>query len=782
MFNPNEKLASVIKLQNLTPDQGIEILGQVYSEGGQPFAPVGDINQDGTDDFLVAASSNGGGRGEVFLIWGGNYTQSIDLTQFQPSQGVVFAGEPGFNCGVTVAALGKVNRDMIPDFMIGCPQMYNNTGAFFIVYGRSNFPARVYLASLAPSEGAKIVGEMEGSLLGYLPGTAADFTRDSWADIVLSTFNPRLGTGTKIYILYGGDLTGTVYLNNVTSTQGILLQKAPPAGIGYCLKVAGNDVNAKNPILMVSDPAISNMPTDNTTGSVYVVSNISTLLSPVDLETLDAAHATVFLNYNNMTSFGFAFDASLDISGNIKEYLFSLSNRGSSYFGKWYLIPNQGLGSSVKLVDLSPNQYTIIDSGTWRPSFQLQWLADLTNDGQQEFVLNAGDYKGVATRVYLLNRGVLTINSTVVLDSLTAAQGVIFEGPANNSRLGESFSPAGDIDHDGLQDLLIKQRGAVGVSGTSKSHLLYGKYLRSLLSMSAAMPSPSTMAPNPISVTSVVSSSSATTTKVGDTITTVSSVSTNPVSGTPVTTLSNETTTKVGDTTSQSTQASTTQTPRATLIPVPATSAAHRNTPLIGSLLSTLTGLLASPTTTFSAQAPLHQSMAQLMPENAGQYVQPNTQNTVPDVASTILLGRVLWEIGKNSVGYIREKLSSAYGDSDAVQSTKLDTRPTHTRANPARTKNATMPVVSGREPSALEDLVEHHDYDTFKRGVSSRKASFLNAGMFAESFKNTAAATERRAATIDGDSLSSPAREMLNTRGIAPAMVADSNLPKLNR
>ncbi|MFY0692612.1 MAG: FG-GAP repeat protein, partial [Paracoccaceae bacterium] len=67
------------------------------------------------------------------------------------------------------------------------------------------------------------------------------------------------------------------------------------------------------------------------------------------------------------------------------------------------------------------------------------------------------------------------------LATLTPSQGVLIKGIDFNDRSGESVSSAGDLDGDGLDDVIIGARRADpdGVSEAGESYVIYGAQLTS---------------------------------------------------------------------------------------------------------------------------------------------------------------------------------------------------------------------------------------------------------------------------------------------------------------
>lgn len=98
---------------------------------GSVVEKVGDLNKDGFDDFTISSTYNwSNGLGYVYLFWGGD-TISFDrsLTFTSDSLGDFF--------GESVANIGDINDDGFEDIAIGAPNILssNDAGKVYIYYG-----------------------------------------------------------------------------------------------------------------------------------------------------------------------------------------------------------------------------------------------------------------------------------------------------------------------------------------------------------------------------------------------------------------------------------------------------------------------------------------------------------------------------------------------------------------------------------------------------------------------------------------------------------------------
>ncbi|PSB68059.1 hypothetical protein C7B61_02905, partial [filamentous cyanobacterium CCP1] len=151
--NTGELLSTKTSLNvaNLDGNDGFKINGLFENElSGWAVSGLGDINDDGYDDFIIGANRNqsGGRAGRAFVIFGGqNFGESFDLN---PSTFVRTGGRSGFvitglsadggdNLGFSVSPAGDFNGDSIPDLLIGAPGQQNGetavSGRAYVIFG-----------------------------------------------------------------------------------------------------------------------------------------------------------------------------------------------------------------------------------------------------------------------------------------------------------------------------------------------------------------------------------------------------------------------------------------------------------------------------------------------------------------------------------------------------------------------------------------------------------------------------------------------------------------------
>ncbi len=158
---------------------------------GNALAGVGDVNDDGYDDILIAAANADSDSGVSYLFL--NVTSGVvDLS----SADARFIGaSAGDSAGVSVSAAGDVNDDGFADLIIGSMEaefMGSRVGAAYLVLGPG--AGTTYLSDAD----AIFYGEHSGASVGSSLANVGNFNADAYQDLVIGA------SGTSVDGIAGG--------------------------------------------------------------------------------------------------------------------------------------------------------------------------------------------------------------------------------------------------------------------------------------------------------------------------------------------------------------------------------------------------------------------------------------------------------------------------------------------------------------------------------------------------------------------------------------------------
>ncbi|MBI5728120.1 MAG: FG-GAP repeat protein, partial [Ignavibacteriales bacterium] len=366
---------------------------------GYAISSANDVNGDGYDDIIVGASGYSSGAGRVSIFFGG--------PQFNAVADITITGGGGTQLGAVVAGAGDVNNDGYDDVLIGTNCGVSIPGTAYLFYGGPSFSGTFSAAS------ANVIftGMGNGSKFGSAVCGGGDLNGDGFKDIIIGA--PSDGTDQQgiIYLYYGGASMSSSY----TAAQ------APFSASGYgpnyrfgTWVAGGGDANNDGfADFLVGAPG-------GNKAYIYFGGGFNTFSN----SSFTGADESQF-------GFRAAFAGDINLDG-FTDVLIGTLNTSIVYL----------YCGGVVMDNTADIQFTGVGEGF---GWSVSSAGDVNSDGYADVLIGAfGASKGC---VYF---GGPTMDNTVDIT-------MIPEG--TYSQFGQPVANAGDINGDGVSDLLVSDMG-----------------------------------------------------------------------------------------------------------------------------------------------------------------------------------------------------------------------------------------------------------------------------------------------------------------------------------
>ena len=467
-------------------------------ESGFAVSTAGDINNDGFDDFLIGAHfagpDAGSDAGVAYVIFGGPngpapLGQNFDLADLDGTNGFMLTGIDQFdNAAWSVASAGDVNGDGIDDLIISGHLADPNggqSGEVYIVFGGTNFGAEFNLGDLDGSNGFIINGIDAVDQAGYSVSGAGDVNGDGINDILIGARGADPGGlehAGETYVVFGtaAGFPAVLELADLDGTNGFVINGIDAEDFsGFAVSGVG-DVNGDGLAdILIGAPGAE----DGTgTGEAYIVfGSAAGFSASLNLSTLNGTNGFTITGLRAGDGLGFSVSGG-DFNGDgIEDILIGALGQGSE---QAFVIFGAGAGFSANF-DLSTldgsNGFAITGgSGLAETGFAVTSVGDFDGDGFDDFVVSApaatANGNGGAGQAYLVYGQASGFGGLLDLNTLNGSSGFVLGGIAAGDNAGFSVAAAGDVNGDGLADILIGAPGASanGVAGAGQSYLIYG--------------------------------------------------------------------------------------------------------------------------------------------------------------------------------------------------------------------------------------------------------------------------------------------------------------------
>ncbi len=498
----------VIELSSLDGSNGFVLNGiDALDRSGRSVSGAGDINGDGIDDLIIGAynaAPNGNlSAGESYVVFGRSqgFAATVELSSLDGSNGFVLNGiDESDRSGESVSGAGDINGDGIDDLIIGArfanPNGNTGAGESYVVFGRSQgFAATVELSSLDGSNGFVLNGIDDRDGSGISVSGAGDINGDNIGDLIIGAWsadsNGNIDAG-ESYVVFGRSqgFAATVELSSLNGSNGFVLNGIDADdNSGFSVSGAG-DINGDGiDDLIIGSPSADPNSNDRAGKSYVVFGHNQGFAATVELSSLDGSNGFVLNGIDASDRSGVSVSGAGDINGDGIEDLIigagSADPNSNERAGESYVVfgRSQGFAATVELSSLDGSNGFVLNgideydrSGT-----SVSGAGDINGDGIDDLIIGArfaspNDNTGAGESYVVFGRS-QGFATTVELSSLDGNNGFVLNGIDAGDYSGNRVSGAGDINGDGIGDLIIGARLADpnGNLSAGETYVVFGR-------------------------------------------------------------------------------------------------------------------------------------------------------------------------------------------------------------------------------------------------------------------------------------------------------------------
>ncbi len=464
----------IVQLSSLDGEIGFRLAGGHQLDNfGASVAPAGDVNGDGFADLIVGApfadAAPGDDSGAAYVIFGkaSGFDSPIDVSQLNGANGgFPLYGANGRSFGHSVDAAGDLNGDGFGDVIVS-----ESFGSAYVVFGAESFVEFRYPepSALDGRDGFRLTGLSYGITVA----AAGDVNGDGLDDVVIGSRTAAFGAGVS-YVLYGNptpfpvaDKSAAINLADMDAATGFRI--LGEAGGDY----AGNSVSAAGDLngdgfgdLIIGASSVDT--NAQNAGTSYVVFGGPSGATTINLGSLDARAGFHMAGSIGNERSGASVHAAGDVNGDGMDDLIIGGNAdadglglgayvlyGSSDFGTLFFV------NGVELSSLDGTNGVRIEGNVGEALFtpwSVSAAGDVNADGIDDLIVGsrgAGANAYGAGASYVVYGQAFGFGSAIVLSALGASQGFRIDGEFGQDGSGYSVRGAGDVNGDGMDDVIV---------------------------------------------------------------------------------------------------------------------------------------------------------------------------------------------------------------------------------------------------------------------------------------------------------------------------------------
>lgn len=387
--------------------------------------------------------------------------------------------------GASVSNAGDVNGDGIDDIILGAPgEPQNDAGKAYVIFGSKNeFPATFDTIDLNGENGFAINGVSKGDGCGRVVSAAGDFNDDGFADILIRAYGNILGYyPIKDYVVFGSNNTfpASFDLENLDGQNGFAIINSGYTSISVGAVGTAGDINGDK----ISDIIIGapNPRSKSSEGQSYVMYGSKNGFPPVfDLQYLDGESGFVINGIRDGDQSGSSVSAAGDVNGDGVEDIIIGAPYAYSQTGQSYVVygNKNGFQLNFDLKDLDGKSGFAINGVNTndRSGYSVSGAGDVNGDGLADVIIGATNIGGSPDWPgggYVVFGNNFSTSPVFSLKNINGSNGITMIGVRRDGACGTSVSKLGDVNGDGIDDVIIGAPYPKNGGGQGQSYVVYG--------------------------------------------------------------------------------------------------------------------------------------------------------------------------------------------------------------------------------------------------------------------------------------------------------------------
>jgi hypothetical protein len=525
--------APMLDLSTLNGVNGFRLNGiGAIDHSGYSVSSAGDVNGDGFDDLIIGtditSNLNNWSAGEAYVVFGksSGFSSTFNLSTLDGANGFRLLGIDRYDrFGSSVSSAGDVNGDGFDDLIIGAyeadPGGESDAGETYIVFGQaSGYAAALYLSTLDGSNGFRLDGIDSGDYSGHSVSSTGDVNGDGFDDMIIGAREADSGGESRAgesYVYFGGNFTfesetqiGDDAANTLTAAQGA-------ASVDILIGAQGDDI-------LVGDGGSDVLKGGEGDDTLAVpTTDFQRLLGGNGFDTLRLDGAGIALDLTSVSDNKIVDIEQIDMTGagdntltldllevlNISSHSNTLIvkrdagdtvNQGGGWTqqadelidGDIFNVFTQGaaellvqsVATNPSIIDLSTldgvNGFRVDGADRYDNSgCSVSSAGDVNGDGYDDIIIGTIYYDiryPKAGKSYIVFGQPSGFSSALDLSTLDGVNGFRLDGINEGDEFGFSVSSAGDINADGIDDLIIGADEAEhrGQSSAGEAYVVFG--------------------------------------------------------------------------------------------------------------------------------------------------------------------------------------------------------------------------------------------------------------------------------------------------------------------